>query len=350
MAIKIGDRVRFLNATGGGTVTKIISKELVEVEDEDGFGVPTLVRECVVVETEDTIHTQEKPKEKAKQKIEEILPEPKAEEYHPEEETKEGEKINFYLAFLPLDIKTLSSTSYECYLINDSNYYLAYNIASGNGRMAYSRSAGFIQPNTKIFVEELKKEQLNDIEAMSVQLMAMKQAKAYTIKPTYDVQIKINAVKFYKLHSFTENDFFDDPALLFQLVKDDMAKGEEEINENELAKAINQKETKLAARVWKRQSNTPDIIEIDLHINQLLDNLNGLSNADMLQYQLDKFNEIMKENEKKKGQKIVFIHGKGDGVLRNEILKQLKNKYPNDYSQDASFREYGFGATMVTIK
>ncbi|MFA6779431.1 MAG: DUF2027 domain-containing protein, partial [Paludibacteraceae bacterium] len=302
MAIKIGDRVRFLNATGGGTVTKIISKELVEVEDEDGFGVPTLVRECVVVETEDTIHTQEKPKEKAKQKIEEILPEPKAEEYHPEEETKEGEKINFYLAFLPLDIKTLSSTSYECYLINDSNYYLAYNIASGNGRMAYSRSAGFIQPNTKIFVEELKKEQLNDIEAMSVQLMAMKQAKAYTIKPTYDVQIKINAVKFYKLHSFTENDFFDDAALLFQLVKDDMAKGEEEINENELAKAINQKETKLAARVSKRQSNTPDIIEIDLHINQLLDNLNGLSNADMLQYQLDKFNETMKENEKKKGQ------------------------------------------------
>ena len=350
MAIKIGDRVRFLNATGGGTVTKIISKELVEVEDEDGFGVPTLVRECVVVETEETIHTQEKPKEKAKQKIEEILPEPKVEEYHPEEETKEGEKINFYLAFLPLDIKTLSSTSYECYLINDSNYYLAYNIASGNGRMAYSRSAGFIQPNTKIFVEELKKEQLNDIETMNVQLMAMKQAKAYTIKPTYDVQIKINAVKFYKLHSFTENDFFDDPALLFQLVKDDMAKGEEEINENELAKAINQKETKLAARVWKRQSNTPDIIEIDLHINQLLDNLNGLSNADMLQYQLDKFNEIMKENEKKKGQKIVFIHGKGDGVLRNEILKQLKNKYPNDYSQDASFREYGFGATMVTIK
>lgn len=350
MAIKIGDRVRFLNATGGGTVTKIISKELVEVEDEDGFGVPTLVRECVVVETEDTIHTQEKPKEKAKQKIEEILPEPKAEEYHPEEETKEGEKINFYLAFLPLDIKTLSSTSYECYLINDSNYYLAYNIASGNGRMAYSRSAGFIQPNTKIFIEELKKEQLNDIEAVNVQLMALKQAKAYTIKPTYDVQIKINAVKFYKLHSFTENDFFDDAALLFQLVKDDMAKGEEEINENELAKAINQKETKLAARVSKRQSNTPDIIEIDLHINQLLDNLNGLSNADMLQYQLDKFNETMKENEKKKGQKIVFIHGKGDGVLRNEILKQLKNKYPNDYSQDASFREYGFGATMVTIK
>ena len=52
----------------------------------------------------------------------------------------------------------------------------------------------------------------------------------------------------------------------------------------------------------------------------------------------------------KKGQKIVFIHGKGDGVLRKAILQELKYKYKNYQSQDASFREYGFGATMVTIR
>ena len=36
MGIKVGDRVRFLNSVGGGIVKKIVSKELVEVEDEDG--------------------------------------------------------------------------------------------------------------------------------------------------------------------------------------------------------------------------------------------------------------------------------------------------------------------------
>ena len=50
------------------------------------------------------------------------------------------------------------------------------------------------------------------------------------------------------------------------------------------------------------------------------------------------------------GQKIVFIHGKGDGVLRKAIEKDLKTRYKQHYFQDASFREYGFGATMVTIK
>ena len=88
----------------------------------------------------------------------------------------------------------------------------------------------------------------------------------------------------------------------------------------------------------------------DLHANQLIDNTNGLSANDIFQYQLDTFNQIMQENIKKKGQKIVFIHGKGNGVLRKELLKQLKTKYPTCYVQDASFQEYGYGASMVTIR
>ena len=59
---------------------------------------------------------------------------------------------------------------------------------------------------------------------------------------------------------------------------------------------------------------------------------------------------MLAEYKNKKGQKIVFIHGKGNGILKNSILTELKTKYKNYYYQDASFREYGFGATMVTIK
>ena len=74
-----------------------------------------------------------------------------------------------------------------------------------------------------------------------------------------------------------------------------------------------------------------------------------MTNSEMLDYQLGVFNKTLNEYKDKKGQKIVFIHGKGEGVLRNAILKELKSKYRNYSYQDASFREYGFGATMVTI-
>ena len=92
-----------------------------------------------------------------------------------------------------------------------------------------------------------------------------------------------------------------------------------------------------------------DLVEVDLHIHELLDDTTGMGNAEMLSYQLDVFHKTLEEYKNKKGQKIVFIHGKGDGVLRRAILDELKRKYKNYSSQDASFREYGFGATMVTI-
>ena len=69
----------------------------------------------------------------------------------------------------------------------------------------------------------------------------------------------------------------------------------------------------------------------------------------MLECQLNVFRKTMDENLKNKGRRIVFIHGKGEGVLRNALIKELKYKYKNCVYQDASFREYGFGATMVTI-
>ena len=57
----------------------------------------------------------------------------------------------------------------------------------------------------------------------------------------------------------------------------------------------------------------------------------------------------MTQHLRRKGQKIVFIHGKGEGVLRKAVIELLKKDYPKAELQDASFREYGFGATLVTI-
>ena len=58
----------------------------------------------------------------------------------------------------------------------------------------------------------------------------------------------------------------------------------------------------------------------------------------------------MDANLRQPGRKIVFIHGKGNGVLRAAIEKELSHRYKGHRVQDASFREYGFGATQVTIR
>ncbi len=351
MEIKIGDKVRFLNAVGGGEVVKYISKELVSVLDEDGFETPVQLRECVLIERankapQPAANASQKPSTK-----EFFMQPPVAEEKEIEPvETKEGEVLNVYLAYLPVDVKHIQECAYECYLLNDSNYYLSVNIMSKRENGWVSRYCGVIEPNIKAFVEEVDKSHLNDIERLTVQCIAFKQGKPFAQKNAISVDLKIDTVKFYKLHSFRENDFFDEDALLFPLVEKDVACHQLAISREEIQAAMNSKEKPAPQQPMARKRIEKPIIEVDLHVNQLLDTTRGMDNAELLNFQLDKFREVMETYKTKKGQKIVFIHGKGEGVLRNAVLKELKLKYKDCYVQDASFREYGFGATQVTIR
>lgn len=356
--MKIGDTVRFLNSTGGGVIKRIDEKKnLVYVEDVDGFEVPALIREVVVIQN--VSDTTNVPKKDFSSKSKEENPAPAAKtiepvvirEPEPVVETPEGETLTVLLAFFPLDIKQLQTTSYECMLVNDSNYFLYYNIVNGEKGARRSIANGQIEPNTQEVLTEIKKDDLNEWEHLQVQIIAFKKDKTYQQQRVIDAHIRLNAVKFYKLHSFGENEYFDEPSMLVDVVHEKEKQTFNEIPAEEIRKAMISKD---AQQKTQQKDGKPmqkkNVIEVDLHIDNLLDNTTGMSNADMLQYQLDKFHSVLEENKNKKGQKIVFIHGKGEGVLRKEIEKLLKTKYKQYYFQDASFREYGFGATMITIR
>jgi len=153
-----------------------------------------------------------------------------------------------------------------------------------------------------------------------------------------------------------EEDGFETPALIRECIVIEPDKKPVKLPDKSASGLQEAMTQKVKADVSPRQpapvkkEKTPPIVEVDLHIQQLLDSTVGMSNTDMLNVQLNKFRQTMEENKNKKGQKIVFIHGKGEGVLRNAVLSELKLKYKNCPVQDASFKEYGFGATMVTVK
>ncbi|MFM9984335.1 MAG: Smr/MutS family protein [Flavobacteriales bacterium] len=90
-------------------------------------------------------------------------------------------------------------------------------------------------------------------------------------------------------------------------------------------------------------------MEVDLHIHELLDKHNHLSNGEIVQVQLEHFERTLRLAEEKKIPRIVFIHGVGQGILRAEIRKILHNYYPHCTFMDGPYNEYGFGATEVRI-
>lgn len=349
--MKIGDKVRFLSEIGGGIVTGFQGKDIVLVEDENGFDIPMLIRECVVIDTDDYNIKQAPKQNKPKPTPTPVeIIEEKPITYRPAE-TREGEILNVFLAFVPEDIKTISSTSFEAYLINDSNYFLYYNYLSAEGAAWKSRSHGLLEPNTKFLLEEFTKDILNELERVSVQFIAFKDNKNFMLKPAVNVELRIDTVKFYKLHTFRESVYFEEPSLIYDIVKNDIPVKQLYVSAEDIQSAlIQKKETDKPQVQPAKQPIKNQIVEVDLHIDELLDTTAGMSNAEILNYQLEKFREVMEEYKNKRGQKIVFIHGKGDGVLRKALVDELKRKYKNTIYQDASFREYGFGATMVIVK
>lgn len=233
--IKIGDKVRFLNDIGGGTVTAFQKGGIVLVEDEDGFEIPALQSQVVVVGSNDNkLKPQEpvvpqKPRNAA-EVIQEALkarntPAPKPQEEP--DETLEGRVMR-----LELMVKRLQQ----------------------------------------------RVQQLEDAKALR------EKVKANDIRIREDKRLHKN-----------------------------------------------------------------DIIEIDLHAEEILDTTMGMDAAAIKDYQMKVFNDTMQKYLKEKGRKIVFIHGNGDGVLRKAIISELNRSYKQVQYQDASFQQYGFGATMVII-
>lgn len=204
-------------------------KDIVLVEDEDGFDVPMRISEVVVIgdENYETSHVVEaklkgspKPAEEAEE--EEVEPADKPVTFRaPVEERRGGDKLSAYLAFVPIDLKELTETRFESYIVNDCNYYLRYVYMTAEGTSWQVRSMGEIEPNTKCFIEEFGRDQLNNLEHSCIQLLAYKRDKFFLRKPAVDALINIDPVKFYKLHTFCENDYFEQPALIYTIIEND---------------------------------------------------------------------------------------------------------------------------------
>ena len=120
-------------------------------------------------------------------------------------------------------------------------------------------------------------------------------------------------------------------ALIYDLVVDDKPTKEVFTDAEEIQKIILEKKKGDQPQKPAQQpkiTKGSDILEVDLHIDALLETTAGMNNFDMLNYQLDVVRRTMDENLKYKGKKIVFIHGKGEGVLRNAISQEIRRKYP----------------------
>ncbi|MEH6406420.1 MAG: Smr/MutS family protein [Leeuwenhoekiella sp.] len=130
------------------------------------------------------------------------------------------------------------------------------------------------------------------------------------------------------------------------LVSDEMSA---HLDFSDIDAVIKEKEfkKKRSQRVKPKERSLPPM-EVDLHIHHLAQSTKGMSNHDMLKLQIDTARRQLEFAMQKRIQKVVFIHGVGEGVLRTE-LEYLFSRYENIKFYDADYSKYGLGATEIYI-
>lgn len=346
--LKVGDKVKFLNDVGGGVITSFVSKKVVNVENEDGFEIPVLLTELVKVVDFSAPPTYSGDSRQG-------IAEPKAEQKSSKRVIaptviKGNDDPKFYFAFHPKDQTNPLNSEIEMHLINDSNFILLYHFSTFDGSEYKTVDFGELEPNTKTYLDGIAQSDLSDLPKFWFRIIPILKNS----KDLYDPitkEISVQPMKFYKDKSFEKNEFFKGNAMIFSLITSELSESIERITDKDFKKVVNAKDKDHRPKEEApKKKRSKDIVEIDLHIDELIDSTTGLSNKEILEIQMDRFESEIQLAIKNGNKRIVFIHGVGNGVLKNEVNRELKRKYKKYDHQDASFKEYGFGATMVILK
>ncbi len=335
MRIKVGDQVRFLNEVGGGKVKRIIDRQLAEIMTHDGWPIPYQISELVVV-----------PDDPAQQPYRASSPQ----EIDDQSGKKTGQpgdansEVNVVLLFTRELNPAGGITKLNAFLVNDSDHILDFAVYVHEGERIDLLEKESLEPGTKMQVIEMTLEQLSDCKGFRIQGLLSYGASS-NLPPIINRHIPFQPKKFTAQGAFVENDYLHDAALSFNLTDDQTS---ENMNERIFQKEITSLDQ--GPPSFKSGNTKKATREIDLHINQLVDTVIGLSNREIIRIQMDHFlgelNQAIESNERE----IIFIHGIGNGTLKESLRKTIDKDYPICSHEDASFKQYGFGATRILIR
>jgi hypothetical protein len=353
MKFRIGDTVRFLNETGGGKISRVDNLGYLYVLTEDGFEIPVKENELILNSPSSRIPDTSLPADKIP-----VRPEKATEQKHEKVRNNEGEEnriplsipsgmpVKLMLGLVPDDFDAVFKASINIFLINDSEYFLYYLVGYQQQGKYYYLKSGEIEPNTKCFLAGFDQVSLGKIALFHLQALPVSAGQYFRVLPL-DEEINIASYDFLKNHMYKENDYFNERALIPGITHTVFAK--RPTGMDQLPDVINSATVSNPGEK-KTMSGGSGTMEVDLHIETLRDNYSGLSNGDILRIQMNCFRSALENAISDKIKRIVFIHGVGNGTLKLELRNELKRNYPECTCQDASFKEYGFVATMVHLK
>lgn len=355
MRFKVGDKVQFLNETGGGIITAVLDNKLVKIKTEDGFEMPVLSNELIF-----DYRGQEIPEKGVASPFGPAQPAAKKEEVAQEPESEEMSEINpfgkareeegLYLVFEPHNQQWLLTGEVDVYLVNHTPFGILYNLFLNRSGKLKGVDYGSVEAESKLLLATVSRDELDDWNKGTIQFLFHEEEPQTVIFPLH-TSIDIRPNRFFKEGSYRSNTLVDGKALISVLALRaafQVADGGVMEQKFDASTTKSKSEVKIEAPFIDRYKTKFREAVVDLHIGEVVDNITGMSSRDMLEAQVKRFKKALDSAIANGYQKVTFIHGVGNGVLKNAIIEEMKT-YENLENSMASITKFGVGALDVLI-
>ncbi len=308
--MKIGDKVRLLRGTEEGYI-KAIRGNIIDVEIEDGFVIPSVKNEVVLVNRRESEIFQKEP--------------------------ISVQKPDFARNNLPggllMGLFQTTDNRHQLIFLNQTKDTVLICIYQYDKKVYYLVLAGMCLHDAMVDSNKVLYASSTGMYKLKIQLLKCQQeSKLPSFPVEIDLELKIDQFRF--------------DTYLEQIKKDVHL-----LRVEQSAQApINSEQLKLSMTEGKPVSlpkeKSPRSTEqiVDLHIDKLSDNL---PESQIFGYQLELFEKAYDRALVSNVEKLKIIHGIGSGKLRTEIHKRLSHRKEVRYFEDADKDRFGYGATVI---
>jgi len=354
MKFKVGDKVKFLNENGGGKVVSIVDSKLVKVETDDGFEMPVLTTELIK-----DFRAEQSTEPQATQ-VFSVQPGQAGQK----EEEDEADRISLinpwgnikeekgiYIAFVPHEQQWVLTGELDVLLINHTDFDILYNLYFKQSDLLQGIDYGSVTAKSKCLIDTIARDDIEDWCYGIVQVMFHQENPAHVYLPVHSL-INLKPGRFFKEGSYQSNTLLQDKVLILSVAPEstfEKASGSEQEQKFGISTQTKLAEPPKEKPLIDKHKTALFEAVVDLHIGELVDNIAGLSNHDMFNIQMEYFNKTLESAINNDYRKITFIHGVGNGVLKNAIIAALED-YEGLENKMASIIKFGVGGVDVLIK
>ncbi|MDT3402416.1 Smr/MutS family protein [Mucilaginibacter terrae] len=314
MKYKLGDFVRFVDEKMEGYVTRIFDEQMIGVTGDDDFEIPVLASKVTTVHGH--VPAGQTPVSPGSAPVVPVA---------------EFKKQGIYLGVVP-DNKAASVVHFH--LVNETSYQLLVTLTT-EGKQFKGEYLSIVAPKSAV---PMYSAQLADLQ----------------LWPKFNIQVLF----------FTQQDIEPQQPITFseKFKAKDFAGSKKpvpvvnqqgwviRVDEPEMVIDVEKLKESFFKPAAEKQNVDKPQTEVDLHIEKLRDDYQFISSQDFLRIQLEHFKKALDAAVVHQLPEITFIHGAGNGTLRNELHKLLGKHQKVQTFLDARKEKFGYGATKVLLK